>query len=168
MLLALTHSWPLRQRMLIAVAVFVGLATLGVLVYRFERYHRGPTESVFYGTWQDTRPAMDTVNYLRFTPDHTALLIGDGLGELSVRAKGKWYAGGEKIYFWMRFRYSEEQPSLVVWRIEDIKPNEITVRRGNDAPMRFIRVTLDVSEAVPEAFNQTLQRTAGRPSAYIT
>lgn len=144
-----TSAWTLRQRRLIIAGVLFAFVLFGALIYGYERYHRGPSESVLYGTWQDTTPAMDTVSYFQFRPDHTLLFLVDGLGDLRVMAKGRWYAGGEKIYFWVRFPDSEDpSPHLVVWHIEDIQPNEMSVRLGDYAPNRFIRVNLDLP---PEA-----------------
>ena len=89
MLFAHGHSWTLRQRWLFVSATTVALAAFGILIYGYERCYRGPSDDVFYGTWQDTTPALDSISYFQFKPDHTALYLATGNGELSIMGKAE-------------------------------------------------------------------------------
>jgi hypothetical protein len=158
MLLPRSHAWTPLQRWLITATVVLAIVSFGTLVYSYERYHRGPSESALFGTWEDTTPAMDSVAYYRFNADHTFDLMTDGMGQLSVVATGRWYAGGPNIYV----RFSPDLlggRQLIMWHIADISADEIRVRWTRDGA---IRIWKRVDLPLPSASNQTMQRTAGR------
>ena len=142
MLLPPAHAWTKSQRCLIAGAVLLVSIAVGTLIYQYERYHRGPAEDSIYGTWQDSTAAMDSAICFQFKPDHTVLYLLRGADDLTMLAKGRWYVGGEKIYFWLKDILTDEQ-IFVIWRIEEIEPNELTVRYLDYLPTRYIRVELD-------------------------
>src|SRR5216684_1014394 len=124
MLFPRSHTWTRRQKRLIVGSVVLALASFGALVYSYERYHRGPTDSVLFGTWQDTLPAMDSASYFQFNPDHSLVYFAESMTELIVVARGKWYAGGEYIY--LRLDDKDEMSTrLLVWHIEDISPSDL-------------------------------------------
>jgi hypothetical protein len=154
MLLPRSHAWTPRQRWLITTAVVLAIVLFGALVYSYERYHRGPGESALFGTWRDTSAAMDSVAYYRFNADHTFDLLIDSMGELSVLATGRWYAGGPNIYV----RFSPDLikgRQLMMWHIADISANEIRVRWTRDGA---IRIWKRVDLPSPCACNETMQR----------
>ena len=94
----------------------------------YERYCRGPSDTVFLGTWHDTTPQMDSVIYYRFKSDGTFDLIIDGMGSIDVVAIGKWYAGGQNIYMRVPALDGEmPKPYVWVWHIVDISPEKILV-----------------------------------------
>jgi hypothetical protein len=144
------------QRWLITTAVVFAIVLFGAHVYSYERYHRGPTESALFGTWRDTTPAMDSVAYYRFNADHTFDLLIDGMGELSVLATGRWYAGGPNIYV----RFSPdflEGRQLIMWHIADISADEIRVRWTRDGAIRiWKRVDLPLPSASNQGMHQPL------------
>ena len=158
MLFPRSHAWTPLQRWLITAAVVLAIVSFGALVYSYEQYHRGPSESALFGTWRDTTPAMDSVAYYRFNADHTFDLLIDDMCELSVVATGRWYAGGPNIYV----RFSPDvlkERQLIIWHIADISADEIRVRWTRDSA---IRIWKRVDRALPSASNQALQPTAGR------
>src|SRR5256885_819699 len=93
MLLPRSHAWTRPQKWLIVGAAVLALAAVGGLVYYYERYHRGPTESVFFGTWQDTLPAMDSTTYFQFDPDHSLVCFGESMGEMDYLRTGQMVCG---------------------------------------------------------------------------
>src|SRR5207248_11659215 len=82
------HVWTRTQRSLIVVAIILALGLFGTMIYTYERYCRGPNESLLLGTWQcvdgcyyknmqlnptelDGRWYLcDRPAYYRFSPDH--------------------------------------------------------------------------------------------------
>src|SRR5713101_2123311 len=114
MLFPQSHAWTQRQRWIIAAAVTLAIVALGIFVYSYERFYRGPSQSALLGTWQDTTSAMDSETYYRFKPDGTFDLLIGGMGELFVAATGKWYAGGSNIYLRFADETMEGQRPLIM------------------------------------------------------
>jgi hypothetical protein len=127
MLFPRSHAWTARQKRLIVGSVVLAIASFAALVCAYEAYHRGPSEAALYGTWQDTKPALDSETYYRFKPDGRFDILMDGMGELSVVTTGTWYAGGPNIYWRLPAELVGERRPLI-WHIEDISPSEIRVR----------------------------------------
>ena len=160
MLLPRTRSWSRTQRLLIIGVAVLALGFLGAVVYSYERYHRGPNESVLFGTWQ-CGEACYYHTYYRFRPDHSFELLDDQ-DSSTVIGRGRWYAGGDFIYL----RYTDPQlvelegkRSILIWRIEDITPSELRVRLwSGDPPLVYRRVNL----VSPHASNHAMERTADR------
>jgi hypothetical protein len=132
----------------------VALAIAGVGIYVYERYYRGPSDSVLVGTWQLEDGCIDCTHWLTLRPDHKVVGFSDSVGRLWLDHGGRWYAGGELLVIHYE---SAEQSQSTVLRILDITPDVIRVRWGG----REIRMTR--SDAIPpNASNQAVQRTAGR------
>jgi hypothetical protein len=151
MLLLRTHAWTPVQRWLIIAVVAAALVSAGTLVYSYERYHRGPSETVLYGTWQEGD------FYLQLDPGGTffsGLLEG---AEATPSVKGRWYAGGSNIYLRVtEDTYDTEARRPIILHIVDIQPNEFRVRMGQRVES-YKRVNLDS----PPASNKSPQPTAG-------
>jgi hypothetical protein len=164
MLFPRSHAWTPLQKALITLAVVTALAAFTAAVYRYERYHRGPDDSVLFGTWQCVDVCYYPL-YYKFTPDHNVEVL-DFEDASSVIAKGRWYAGGDFIY--LRFTQPalefEGKREVLIWRIEEITPTEIRARLLSDEPPRVYR---RVDLAAAHASNQTLQPTAGRRDARL-
>jgi hypothetical protein len=153
MLIPSAHSWTLRQRWLIIGTVLVGVMSFGALIYSYERYHRGPRESVFFGTWEIGK-CIDCANFITFEPNHNVVGFSDSMGREWLDYHGRWYAGGQILVIHYD---SEEEARSVVMRILDITPDTIRVRWGGEET-RLKRST----RRPPQASNQALERTAAR------
>src|SRR6266481_896384 len=159
MLFPRSHVWTPLQKTLITFAAVAALAAFTAAVYSYERYHRGPNESVLFGTWQCVDVCYHPL-YYRFCPDHNFEVLDDEDSSI-VLLRGRWYAGGDFIYL----RVTEPQleferkREILIWRIEDITPTEIRARLLSDEPPRVYR---RVDLASPHASNQALQPTADR------
>src|SRR5438874_4365207 len=96
MLMPRAHTWTVRHRCLIVGAVVAAIGVFSALVYSYERYHRGPDDSFFVGTWRgEADYTGETRIGYHFKPDHTY----EGEWEPS----GQWYAGGEFLYLRQHF-----------------------------------------------------------------
>lgn len=155
MLFPRTHFWTRRQKALIVGSVVLALASFGALIYGFERYHRGPTDSVFFGTWE-MGYCMDCTNLIAFQPNHDAIGFGDYLGRQDVLDfHGRWYAGGRQLIV----RYDDpDEGRLLVMQILEITPDLIRVR-WNGGEMHLKRST----RTPPQASNRAMERTANHP-----
>jgi hypothetical protein len=150
MLIPRSHAWTRRQRWLVIASAVVALAALGALVYGYERYYRGPSESVFIGTWQRSQ-AGDSATFVKFGADHTVVGFSDGIGGSMVDFRGSWFAGGTQIFL----RY---EGRMHVWKILNILPDEFQVHESSPDVSVYKRVNVNP----PEASNQTMERTATR------
>ena len=93
-----THPWSRRQKWVIIASSVVLLALAGVGIYVYERYYRGPSDSVLVGTWQIEDGCMDCTHLVTLEPNHNAVGFGDYLGrEAILDYRGRWYAGGELL-----------------------------------------------------------------------
>lgn len=150
------HAWTRSQRWLIIASTAVGLCALAIGIYGYERYHRGPTDSVFVGTWQMEGLCMDCTFYWRLQPDHSVVGFGEADPDFRWPAgRGRWYAGGELLVI----HFAAEQADAVrsfVMRIVDIAPDVIRLRRDGEE-IRMLRFTHEP----PHASNQAMERTAG-------
>ena len=156
-----SHAWTPLQKWLIVGAELLSLAMVGVLIYSYERYHRGPTDSILCGTWQ--QDTDDTPIYYRFKPDHTFTVIDPVLTEPSILTTGKWYAGGKFIY--LRFTLEDKsERSFYIWRIEDISEGEIEVRYN---PGGLLHSYKRVESVAAPASNHTMQPTASPRTASL-
>jgi hypothetical protein len=117
-----SHAWTLRQRWLIVGAAVVAVGVFSALVYGYERYYRGPDDSVFIGTWRGEADytGEQRIGY-RFKPDHTF----EGEWEPS----GKWYAGGDFLYLRLRLDdASGPYDKLQIWHVDSMTPTEIRMQ----------------------------------------
>ncbi|MGI9087113.1 MAG: hypothetical protein ACR2HH_05130 [Chthoniobacterales bacterium] len=160
MLIPRTFAFTTTQRLLIIGAIVSALVSLGALVYSYERYHRGPSDSVFFGTWETPSYGGDeSPMYFQFKSDQTFLLGSEpSVDEESAFATGRWYAGGPNIY--VRFSADLMGPTRPeVWHIEDIAPDVFRIRFDPDSKVVVYR---RVRPAATPASNHAMQRTAGR------
>jgi hypothetical protein len=145
-----SHLWTRTQRWLILAGCVTGLGLFTAAIYNYELHSRGPSDAVFFGTWRDTTPAMDSIIYYRFKPDGTFDVILDGMGSIDVVDVGKWYAGGRNIYLRLPPPKDGRPVRPAVWRIADISPDRILIRETPDgAPVAWERV----SDPLPIATN---------------
>ena len=138
-----THSWSRRQKWLI----------IGVSVY--ERYYRGPSDTVLVGTWQIEDGCIDCTNFIALQPNHSVVGFGDSIaGENQLSSRGRWYAGGQVLV--IHYDTAEEARSVIM-RILDIAPDTIRVRWDG----REIRMTRS-TRMPPQASNHALEPTPDR------
>jgi len=135
MLFPRSHAWSRRQRWLIIGSAVVTLAALGAFVYGYERYYRGPSESIFFGAWETT--LEDSTFYYEFKPDHTFLVFNSpAMDEESFLLRGRWYAGGPNMY--VRFEdehWDGRRPE--VWHLVDIQPDVFRIRFFSDSAIHI-------------------------------
>ena len=158
-MLTLAHVWSRKQKWLIVTSAVLGLAVLSAAIYTYERYYRGPDETVLYGTWLDPTmsDAQDTF-YIEFRPEQKFWVVSMISGKKEPLVEGSWYAGGRNIY--MRYPADFVGPKRpTVLHIVDISPEDIAVQfdRGGEV-YHYRRAYLDA----PNASNQTMERTADR------
>ncbi len=104
MLFPRTHAWTRAQRRSMIAIALLSVLVGGALIYAYERYYRGPSESAFYGSWEATLNEDLTV-YYEFRSDHSFVVFGSpDLDEESFLVRGRWYAGGPNMYL----RYLDE------------------------------------------------------------
>jgi hypothetical protein len=160
MFLPRSHVWTARQKWLIVSIVALALVAFGAFIYTYERYYRGPTESVFFGTWQLEDGCIDGTHLVTLEANHNAIGFGDYTGrEGELDYRGRWYAGCELLV--IHYDTPEESQSIIM-RILDITQDVIRVRWGG-SEMQLTRST----RKPPQASNQSLQPTAGRCEVHI-
>jgi len=145
---------PLQKRLIITLVV-AALAALSAAIYSYESHLRRPSDSVLLGTWRCTSGCGYPLYpaYFHFAPNHS-VLADDGDPTAFLFLKGRWYAAGDFIY--LRFPGNERgrKQDILIWRIEDIAPNEFHLRTlKNDPPSTYSRVDL-LSPPIP---NKPLQ-----------
>ena len=132
MLIPRSHTWTPLQKWLIVTSTFAAVALLGVLIYRYERYGRGPTDTVLVGTWSGE--FVDSLaNFepgYRFKADHTfEELASFGNLELEVSQTGRWYAGGDFLYLRIPIEMDDGWHSrLEAWHIDAVTRTELRIR----------------------------------------
>ena len=163
MLFPRPHSWTPRQKRLIAGGAIMAVIVFGVLVYSYERYHRGPSESALFGTWETTWFDSPELYYLQFRADQTfSVYSSPTIDEETAFATGRWYAGGANIY--VRFNADQMGPSRPeVWHIVDIAPDMFRIRLFRHGPVYIYK---RVSAAATSASNQSTKLTAGNLAIY--
>ena len=125
-----TPSWTPLQKWLIVVTGLVAIALSGIGIFRYERFHRGPDESFFVGTWRGEYDPhslyMGPANVsFRFRPDHT-YDAWDGF-----TPSGKWYAGGDFLYLRLRLdNGGDPYDRLEMWHIDSMTPAELRMHFG--------------------------------------
>ena len=127
MLLPRSHAWTARQRRLIVFAVVLAFASISALIYGYECYYRGPSESAFLGTWR-----FDDQYYVEFTSDHDFSIFERAGEPDTMIVKGRWYAGGKLLYLRFPPRFCADGRLLEVWHIDNISPEELRVRYRRD------------------------------------
>ena len=155
-----THAWSRKQKWLIAAGVLIVLAAFGTLVYVFEHYYRGPSDSILVGTWELQDGCIDCTNLITLEPNHIAIGFGDSIaGENQIEYRGRWYAGGQLIVI----RYSDQERSVAsYWKIIDIAPDMLRVRiTGREVLLKRS------DRKPPRASNQSLEPTAGRCEVHV-
>jgi hypothetical protein len=136
MLFPFTRVWTPLQRWLGISAGVVALICCGLLIYGYERYYRGPSQSAFFGIWE--RVSFDSPpKYFEFRPDQTfRFSLSPTMDDVEEAAfpVGKWYAGGPNIY--VRFDADVAGPSRPqVWHIVDVSHDEFRVCYFHGGPV---------------------------------
>jgi hypothetical protein len=154
MLFPFTRVWTRRQKGLIVSSVVLALASFGALIYGFERYYRGPSESALCGTWRFERD-----RYVEFMPDHKFSVFERAGEPDTMIVKGRWYAGGKFLY--MRFppNFRSDGSIFDIWHIDHISAEEIHVRYWQDG---MTHVFHRVDSVATRASNHAMERTADR------
>jgi hypothetical protein len=161
MLLPRSHAWTRRQKWLIVAAAALVVVAVSAAVGVYERYYRGPSEEILYGTWEAVDFLDGETIYFHFRPDQTFTAGGLSEREFNPFANGRWYAGGPNIY--IRFSADEmRRPTrVIVFHIVDIQRNELHVRLLSDGLVyTFRRSTLKVASASNHAMERTATRRA--------
>jgi hypothetical protein len=123
MLFPRSHVWTPLQKWLLIMAALAALLLTGVGIYYYERFHRGPDESFFVGTWRGEYdphslyigPADVT---FRFRPDHTY--------DADTAPSGKWHAAGDFLFLRLRLDdASGPYDRLEAWHIDSMTANEV-------------------------------------------
>jgi hypothetical protein len=167
MLFLPAHVWTRTQRSLIIVAIILALGLFGTTIYTYERYCRGPNESLLFGTWQcvdgcysknvELNPTeldgrwhlSDRAAYYRFRLDHNFEILSPDSelpncippqkGTLrSAMVNARWYAGGTFIYL----RVVEPHVKIGFPKA----PREIVIWRIEDIGPTELRVQLRTDE----------------------
>ena len=139
------------QRRLIVAAGILGLVTVTMLVYAYERHYRGPGENVLFGTWADPDPEWDgRTFYYRLHSDHTFEFLSDLHDEESILVRGRWHAAGDVVFFSLRLEDAPDR-KLLVWRIDHISADELRIRYN---PRGGLHVCTRVALNSPGASNQ--------------
>jgi len=135
-MLSCTHAWSRSQKWLIVVIFTVGIVLGGIGVYIYERYYRGPSDSVLVGTWQLEDGCIDCTHLVSLLPNHNVIGFSDALGrENWLDYHGRWYAGGEVLV--IHYDSPEEAHSIVM-RILNVSPDTLRVR-WDGREMRMLR-----------------------------
>jgi hypothetical protein len=132
-----TRSWTPLQKWLILASTISVLVVLGVVVFYYERYYRGPGDEVLVGSWEIPGSMEPRVCY-NFRPDHTIYVCDCGDTESAVR--GRWYAGGSNIY--LNFKGDSDflgQGRPLIMHIVDIQPDTLRVTLWRGDPVHVYR-----------------------------
>jgi hypothetical protein len=161
MLLPHSRSWTPLQKWLVVASTTAGLFVLALLIYRYERYERGPDDTALVGTWRFPTIADMTV-YWDLRPDHTFRIFADTPEQNGFPLyKGTWFGGGAFVYFLQPVFHEDGDPishPLEIWRLEDVSPNELRIRVGGGISRTLERVAPRSSGSS----NKSLEPTAGR------
>ena len=145
MLFPRSHSWTQLQKRLVVGAGLIVLTLCAAGIYGYERFYRGPDESVFCGTWEDPFLDMNDPSFFEFRKDRIFVQWYLHDGEKWELVRGTWYAGGRNLYLRFPADYfspdGPQRPS--VCHIVDISRDDISVRLfREDEPRHFKRARL--------------------------
>ena len=135
MLFPYTRAWTRTQKALIVGAAVLAVASSAAVIYGYERYYRGPDDSIFVGTWRGTIDYNidEIVGTYRFRRDHTF--------ERGSEPAGKWQGGGEFLYLRERVDdASEPYDRLQIWRVDSITESELRMRSTDGVRAHLKRV----------------------------
>ncbi len=149
-----THAWSRSQKWLIVLGSAVAIVLAGAGVYIYERYYRGPSDSVLVGTWQMEDNCIDCAHWVTLQPNHSVVGFSESVGRMWLDYHGRWYAGGQVLV--IHYDTPEEAQSIIM-RILDIACDTIRVRWGGHE----MRLTRSIS-VPPQASNHTMERTSDR------
>jgi hypothetical protein len=112
-------------------AAVAGLVVFSALVYSYERYHRGPDDSFFVGTWRGELECMgENRTGYRFKSDHTYEERVMSEESESWYPAGKWQAGGDFLY--LRVRADDASGAydfLEMWHIDSMSSAEVRMHQ---------------------------------------
>lgn len=136
-----SHAWTTPQKWLITFGGALAIMVVATIVYRYERYHRGPSESAFFGTWKSDFVDSDHPTFLRLGSDQNFdMSLSQSFDDSEVFLRGRWYAGGPNLY--IRFNADAlRYPSRpMIWKIEDVSKDRFTLRIAGRQAETFDRV----------------------------
>ena len=135
MLFPLTRAWTRKQKALIVGSAVLALASSAALIYGFERYHRGPDDSIFVGTWRGT------IDYNIDEVDATFRFRRDRTFDRGSEPVGRWQGGGEFLYLRERADdASEPYHRLQIWHLDSITQSELRMRDTDGVRAHLKRV----------------------------
>ena len=143
MLFPFTRVWTRRQKTLIVSSVVFGLASVGALIYAYERYYRGPGQEILYGTWHSSN-CIDCTFDLTLYPDHTFISSGESMGRYWINDKGTWYADFNRIF--LRRRDADEH-ALAIMKLADITEDKLKIA-VDDGTMTYSRIKTMTREEI--------------------
>ncbi len=153
MLIPRTNAWTRLQKGLIVGASIALIALCASGVYICERFYRGPTEDVFFGTWV-IDGCYDCTSLITFQPNHDVIKFEDYWEQNHLQYRGRWYAGGRQLII---HRHDSTDSPLIVMQIQEITPELIRVLwDGHET-----RLTRSPRRP-PQASNQAMERTPTR------
>jgi hypothetical protein len=147
------HAWTRLQKGLIVGASIALIALCAGGVYIYERFYRGPTEAVFFGTWV-IEGCYDCTSLITFQPNHDVIKFEDYWEQNHLQYRGRWYAGGRQLII---HRHDSTDSPLIVMQIQEITPQSIRVCWDG----RETRLTRSPRRP-PQASNLSLERTPTR------
>jgi hypothetical protein len=156
MLIPRTHGRTRLQRDLIVGASIALIALCAGGVYIYERFYRGPTEDVFFGTWV-IEGCYDCTSLITFQPNHDVIKFEDYWEQNHFQYRGHWYAGGRQLII---HRHDSSNSPLIVMQIQEITPQLIRVLWDG----RETRLTRS-PRTPPQASNQAMERTPTRSAS---
>jgi hypothetical protein len=141
MLMSPSRAWTRLQKWLIALGVVVGIAAFACVIYTYERYHRGLSETAFFGTWKTTFDDADSPSYLRLSPDQTFdMASSPAIDDQSIFLWGRWYAGGPNFYLRFNADVWGSGTRPYVCKIEDISETHFSIRVPSGVVYAYERV----------------------------
>lgn len=156
-MLTLARIGTRRQKWLIVTSVVVMAAVLGSVIYTYERYYRGPGAEVLCGTWEIAGLSWhDDQMYLHLESGGSFFFADTSDGELHYdpRQRGRWYAGGTKIY--LRFHGEGDPRPTLVLHVVDIQAEELRIRYTHQGEVHtYRRAHLNLSNASNQAMDRT-------------
>ena len=128
-----SYVWSPLQKWLIATGVLAGLVCLSAGICVYERDHRAPSDSVLVGAWYSPNDSSPVLCY-DFKADHTLQIRAcDSPDPIS---RGRWYAGGTKIYVSLEQEDGDYQQlnRPVILHIVDIQPDTLRITKLLNGP----------------------------------
>ncbi len=98
MLILRANAWTRLQKGLIVGASIALIALCAGGVYIYERFYRGPTEDVFFGTWV-VEGCYDCTSLITFQPNHDVIKFEDYWEQNHLQIVGAGMQEGDNSSF---------------------------------------------------------------------